>query len=260
MDAAVEQGVSPEPKLEKEIFDGYEGSTVVFACGVCDAKTEHMVLRGIGYAVYDPDGYCPYERYEQICQCTCCGGFALREVSGSDEFFEEGFDSDLIRKPIEELVWPPRAITEDLIDGVEQLPAQVLALYRSTVSALAAENWVMAELGLFTLLEAIWHKLDEPGLTMNDCVAVWAARGWLDGNEADRLNGFVQYQLRQAKAYLAPERLSVWPALTGVEIMLQRVFLGATAPISSLEKVARRELAQAAARRAEASEEEALED
>lgn len=260
MDEVVEQGTTQEPKLEKEIFDGYEETRVVLPCGGCDLKTEHVVLRGIGYAVYDEIGFCPYERYEQVCQCTRCGGFALREVVASDEAFEEGLDGDMMRQPTEELLWPPRVITEELIDGVEALPAHVQALYRNTVCMLESENWVMAGLGLFTLLEAIWRKVDEPGLTINDCVAVWAKRGWLDGDEADRLNRFVQYQLKQSRDYVAPEKLAVWPALTGVEIMLQRVFLAAKDPISSVEKVARRVLAQTLARRAEEAEENTVGD
>ena len=192
----------------------------------------------------DNDGYCFLGQYKQVCRCTVCGSIALREGEGSEEFYAPDAEGEMYPAATGEWLCPPRAISEDLIDRYKELPPHVATTYRDAVCMIKSSDWSMAALALYTLFEQIWRKVDERGLTINDCVAVWAKKGWLKPKQADELNTFVQIQLKQSFAWQEPASRWVSPALDGVESLLQRVFLGVQNPVTSFDKIADRAAAE----------------
>jgi hypothetical protein len=231
-------------KEEVTPFDAYESTTLELPCRICDARTSHTVLKGYGERVQGTNGTYVgdyFEDYGQICKCTQCGAATYRLVQNSSTFLEQN-ENDPYPEAENEKLWPPRVITEDLCGGVKDLPEIENVLYRNAVTMLEAGNFTLTALSLHALLERIWGKAGSFDIPLLDNFPEWVNKGWLTEDQARFVCNFITHHRDTERAYTLNEKLLLVPALEGIEILLQKAYLGIDKPITSADKATRREM------------------
>jgi hypothetical protein len=101
------------------------------------------------------------ENYQTI-QCLGCDSISFRLVRSNSEDFDVTLEGDFIYSEREE-VYPPRAAGRPKLTDSYLLPYRVREVYEETYKALSSEMYVLAAIGIRTLVEAVCDAEDAQG-------------------------------------------------------------------------------------------------
>jgi len=195
-------------------------------CGQCHVETWHETLAGFLLHADNP-AYESWDEYK-IIKCDGCGSLSflnertlLQEDCSIDE--ETGKVLDGLRQ--EKTLYPRRLIGRPLLEGFELLPQDVGRIYSESHGALCGQQFVLAGIGIRTIIEAVCIERETLGNNLEEKINNLKSQGLISESAANILHGLRFMGNNAAHAIKAHTLEELCAAIGITEHLLMEVYI-----------------------------------
>jgi len=202
-------------------------------CRDCRRRTTHAVLYEVTQAG-DNEWMRWWEEY-RVVECKGCGAVAFQKSSRDTESFDS--DGNLA----ETVVVFPSPTQRPLMDDYDEMPWDIVGIYRETIAAFSASLNVLAAMGIRALVEAVCKERGCKPAKLHQRIDELVSLGVVPQHHADLLHEirFVGNEAAHALGTVRPKELS--EAIDAVEAVLRGVYVVPAVTEEMKERRARRE-------------------
>lgn len=203
--------------------NGSQGKEYELPCTSCSRSTTHKVI--VSLEESGGNESIQWLSRFQIVQCQGCKTASFRSESGTSEDHVQVGDEEWEYCP-DERVYPPRiAGRKGLGDDEFLLPTNVRAIYRETMTALAAPAPVLAGIGLRVLLEAVCTEKQATGKSLYEQIDALVASRVLTPASAAILHKIRTLGNTAAHEAKPHSDKQLWLAMDVLEHLLKDVYV-----------------------------------